>query len=112
MLALEKGGRRRRSWSLEEKRRIVAETFAPGASVSVVVRRHDRNANMLFTWRRELATAEAQTSEETTASGRQRPGAGLEAAPRGKLSVIEGGLPTEVLVSQVAVARYADHQPL
>ena len=43
--------RRRRIWSDEEKRRIVAETFKP-ASVSIVARRHDLNANQLFTWRR------------------------------------------------------------
>ena len=46
-------GRRRRRWSAAEKQRIVAETFEPGASVSIVARRHDVNANMLFTWRRE-----------------------------------------------------------
>jgi transposase-like protein len=46
-------GRRRRRWSAAEKQRIVAETFEPGASVSIVARRHDLNANMLFTWRRE-----------------------------------------------------------
>jgi transposase len=33
----------------------VAEAEAPGASVSVVARRYDLNANMVFTWRRELA---------------------------------------------------------
>ena len=32
----------------------MAETFAPGASVSIVARRHDLNANMLFTWRRQV----------------------------------------------------------
>jgi transposase len=32
----------------------VSETFAPGASVSIVARRHDLNANMLFTWRRQI----------------------------------------------------------
>jgi transposase-like protein len=37
-----------------ENRRILAESAAPGASVSVVVRRHDINANMLFTWRHAL----------------------------------------------------------
>ncbi len=47
----------RRRWTLEEKRRIVAETFAPGASVSIVARRHDLNANMLFTWRRQIGAA-------------------------------------------------------
>ncbi len=56
--------RRRRSWSEEEKRRIVAETRQPGASVSVVARRHDVNANQVFAWRRrfrygELGRAEA-----------------------------------------------------
>jgi transposase len=49
--------RRRRLWSDEEKRQIVAETLAPGASVSIVARRHDLNANMLFTWRRQIGTS-------------------------------------------------------
>jgi transposase len=47
-------GRRRRHWSDEDKARIVAECEAPGASVSMVARRHDMNTNMLFTWRRQL----------------------------------------------------------
>jgi transposase len=45
--------RRRRHWTRIEKRRLVAETLAPGASVSLVARRHDLNANLLFTWRRQ-----------------------------------------------------------
>jgi transposase len=49
------GKRRRRLWSAAEKRAIVEETFEPDASVSVVARRHDVNANMLFTWRRQAA---------------------------------------------------------
>jgi transposase len=49
--------RGRRLWSEDEKRRIVAETFAPGASVSIVARRHDLNTNMLFTWRRQIGAA-------------------------------------------------------
>ena len=56
------GKPRRRSWSLEEKRRLVAETFAPGASVSMVARRYDLNTNMLFTWRREMAAGKASES--------------------------------------------------
>jgi transposase len=46
--------RRRRVRSEDEKRRIVGETFEPGASVSAVARRHGLNANLLFTWRREM----------------------------------------------------------
>src|ERR1700759_3199075 len=47
---------RRRRRSEEERRRIVAESFEPGASVSVVARRHDVNTNLLFTWRRRYGT--------------------------------------------------------
>ena len=52
------GPNARRRWSEEEKRRIVAEAEAPGASVSVVARRHDLNANLLFTWRRQFRREE------------------------------------------------------
>lgn len=55
--------RRRRLWPVEEKQRIIAETLAPGASVSVVARRHDLNANMLFTWRREAKKAAAPSCD-------------------------------------------------
>jgi len=48
----------RRRWTDEEKQRIVAESEAPGSSVSMVARRHDLNANMLFTWRREFRRRE------------------------------------------------------
>jgi len=58
------GRRRRRLWSSDEKRRIVAETFVPGASVSTVARRHDLNANMLFTWRRQVGEIGAPPAGE------------------------------------------------
>jgi len=35
-----KDGGTRRTWSLEERQRIVAEALAPGASVAAVARRH------------------------------------------------------------------------
>jgi transposase len=44
---------RRRRWTVDQKRRIVEETSASGASVSVVARRYDINANLLFKWKRE-----------------------------------------------------------
>ena len=46
--------RKRRSWSLKEKRRIVDESLEDGASLAEVARRHDLNANQLFTWRRHF----------------------------------------------------------
>jgi transposase len=47
-------GRRRRDWPEALKREIVAATLEPGASVSVVARRYDVNANQVFTWRKAL----------------------------------------------------------
>lgn len=38
--------------TVEEKRRIVEETLAEGASVARVARAHGVNANQVFTWRR------------------------------------------------------------
>jgi transposase len=46
------GVARRRRWSVEEKLRIVAESFAGGASVSVVAQRHGLRSNQLFKWRK------------------------------------------------------------
>jgi transposase len=43
---------RKRRYSLEYKLQVVKETLAPGASVSVVARRHDINANVVFCWRK------------------------------------------------------------
>jgi transposase len=43
---------RRRRWSDEDKRRIVAETFEPNASVSSVAKRHGLHPGQVFSWRR------------------------------------------------------------
>jgi transposase len=45
--------RPRRRWPEDLKRQIVSETFVAGASVSVVARRHDVNANQVFRWRQQ-----------------------------------------------------------
>ena len=50
-LLVEAGSRRRRR-SIEEKRRIVEATLAPGASLSLIAREYELNANLLFAWRR------------------------------------------------------------
>lgn len=55
-----RAGRRRRSWPEAIKREIVAASLAPGASVSVVARQYDVNANQVFAWRKlYAATADA-----------------------------------------------------
>jgi transposase len=86
--------RRRRFWSEDEKRRMVAESLAPGASVSKVAQRSGVNANLLFTWRRQGAAGVLQTTakaiellpvkvadEPTTPSGR------TPAAPAGRMEI-------------------------
>ena len=46
------GAGRRRRWSDEVKGRIVAESYAPGAVVSEVARRHGISPQHLFVWRK------------------------------------------------------------
>lgn len=58
--------RRRRRRTDEEKRQIIAECDAPGSSVSIVARRHELNANLLFTWRRQLQRRESDAGLELT----------------------------------------------
>ena len=65
---------------MAEKQRIVAETLVPGASVSVVARRHDVNANQVFKWRRELAAADRAAL----------PGPACEFVPIGVFADVEG----------------------
>jgi transposase-like protein len=43
---------KRRRRSIAERRRVVEETLAPGASVARVARAHGINANQVFHWRR------------------------------------------------------------
>ena len=44
--------RKRQSWPLAEKRRIVAATLVPDASVAQIARANGVNANQVFAWRR------------------------------------------------------------
>jgi transposase len=57
------GPERRRRWSTDQKRAIVAEAFAPGASVSEVARRADVVAGQIYRWRQELRAATAGFAE-------------------------------------------------
>jgi transposase len=69
---------RRRRWSAEQKRSIVAEAFVPGASVCEVARRMDVVPSLIHRWRQELRTAAEEFAEvvvapapdERTAAGR------------------------------------------
>lgn len=51
------GPERRRRWSADQKRAIVAEAFAVGASVCDVARRVDVVPGQIYRWRHELRRA-------------------------------------------------------
>ena len=74
------GKRSRRSYSEEEKQRIVAEACQPGASVAEIARRHGVNANLLFNWRR-TARAAASAVAELDGSAARRPSVEMAPAP-------------------------------
>ena len=57
------GAGRRRTWSDEDKARIVAEIVASGESVSAVARRHGLSPQQLFGWRRELQASQTHAEE-------------------------------------------------
>jgi transposase len=48
------GAERRRRWSAEQKRAIVAESLAPGAVVTEIARRAEIGTGQIYRWRREL----------------------------------------------------------
>ena len=51
------GKRRNKRWPEALKREIVAASLMPGASVSIVARHYDVNANQVFMWRRRFSEA-------------------------------------------------------
>ena len=55
--------RKRRSWTTDEKRRIVEESLGDGASIAEIARQHDLNANQLFTWRRQFGVEPVEPKE-------------------------------------------------
>ena len=62
------GPERRRSWSAEQKRAIVAAAFAPGAMVADVARRAAVCAGQIYRWRQELRDASSGFSQVVIAA--------------------------------------------
>ncbi|WP_257555887.1 transposase [Sphingobium sp. CFD-2] len=48
------GPERRRVWSDEQKRQLVAAVSAPGANVAEIARRADLRPNQIYRWRRQM----------------------------------------------------------
>src|SRR4029079_18168646 len=47
-------GERRRRWSIEQKREIVAESLSPDTPPTEVARKHAVSSGLLYTWRHQL----------------------------------------------------------
>jgi transposase len=56
-MVLMTGPERRRRWSEDQKRSILAAADEPGASVSAVARRADICTSLIYRWRRERGEA-------------------------------------------------------
>jgi transposase len=48
------GAERRRRWSEEQKRELIAAAFAPGAVVQDIARRADVTPSQIYRWRRDF----------------------------------------------------------
>src|SRR5258708_35075163 len=56
------GPERRRRWSEDERRLILAAAFAPGAIVADISRRYEISTSLIYKWRRQrLATDRGAT---------------------------------------------------
>ena len=62
------GPERRRRWSDDQKREIVAASFAPGAVVREVARRAEISPGQIYRWRQELRAAPSGFAQVLIAS--------------------------------------------
>ncbi len=85
------GVERRRRWSDEQKRAIVAAAFAPGAVVTEVARRADINSGQIYRWRRELQDGSEQGFAAVVVTdgpeGRSDPAIDVEFADRAHVRI-------------------------
>jgi transposase len=120
------GTTRRRRWSDDERARILAESFEPGANVSAVARRHGVNGGLLHAWRKKAKTrvdeaaqanaplfipvaiakaggdAKGETPRLLSPLGRM-----IEIETRGALVRVPGGVDPETLAVVLAALRRA-----
>ncbi|UUL82408.1 IS66-like element accessory protein TnpA [Sphingomonas qomolangmaensis] len=66
---------RRRVWTDEQKRALVAAACEPGASVAEVARRADLRPSQLYRWRRDLSEPVSQAFSAVTVSCEPEPAA-------------------------------------
>ena len=93
-------GRSYRTWSREEKDRIVGESFAPGANVSAIARSHGLDPSQLFAWRRKAL-----------ASGVVAPLSGAGRAVKFARFEAVAGEMVEIVIGDVVVRVGSDVEP-
>ena len=106
-------GERRRRWTSEQKREIVAESYGPELTSTEVARKHGISSGQLYTWRRdvlgmrtavltraapqfaqvEVAAAAPPATAPAPVSGMPQPQA--PSCPGGRIEIV---LPGEVIV--------------
>jgi transposase len=111
------GRQRRRTWSDEEKGRILLESSEPGANISAVARRNSVSRGLLNIWRREARGsamplgpalfAAVRVESERNASGRDE--AGREDRASGDAGSV---IAVELCGATLRVARGADRRTL
>jgi len=84
---------RHRSWPDALKREIVAASFAPGASVSIVARQYDVNSNQVFAWRKLFGDTSIATPGPQLVPVMVTPDQSVEGAAAISSDVIEIELP-------------------
>lgn len=87
---------RRRSWTTEQKREIVAESLGSGLTSADVARKHGISTGQLYTWRRQMVTRQSAVSTH----------------PGPRFTSVELSMPTEVsAASSVPAARNGPPTP-
>jgi transposase len=57
---------RRRTWTLDQKREIVAESLGPGLTPTEVARKHAISSGQLYTWRQQVLGGQMTLLSRTT----------------------------------------------
>jgi transposase len=113
------GKERRRRWSEEERRQLVAEAFAPGAVVAHVARRRGVAESCFYAWRKRYADDAGDRPQlipvvvaDTPAAARSRQAAPTSSCtvavvtlPDGTRVEIAGGYPRATLRALIAALR-------
>jgi len=93
----------RRRWPVAEKIRIVQESLIAGASVSLVARANDVNANQVFLWRNQFHNGLLHPTEEACSLLPVR--VTRDAAPIAKRTRPEAPATTGSILIELASAR-------